>query len=98
MNETPAQILNLEDAVNYIKSQYGDPKRWKVRQRGFIDWKFGELAEYKGFQAAVAYAESVRLWYDFEKYNNCLLEQTYAAFLEAEKTIHHADQKAPIPA
>lgn len=80
----PAGMTPIE-AVVHIKSQIGNPAKFKVRKRGYVDWKFGELCEYQGFARAREYIESVRRWHDFEsKYTDCLLETTYEAFLKAE--------------
>lgn len=70
-------------AITLLKSFTSDPSKFLVRQRGFIDYKFSELARYKGYEAAIQYAESVRRWHDFERYKDCLLETSYAAFLVA---------------
>ncbi|HRI61223.1 MAG TPA: hypothetical protein PK228_15895 [Saprospiraceae bacterium] len=76
---TPAQ------AVAHIKAQTGDPARFRVRKRGYVDWKFGEVAEYLGYTAARAYAETMCRWYDYkEKYQDSLLDKTYQDFLTAE--------------
>lgn len=78
--------LSAEKALYYIKSQYGDTAKFKIRLRGFVDWKFGELSEYLGYEKAREYAESMRRWWDYgAKYQGCLLDTSYAAFLEAEK-------------
>ncbi len=79
---TPATAA---DAVATIKSMQPDSSKFRVRRRGYVDWKFGELSAYLGYQVAVDYAESVRRWVDFDKYQDCLLITTYSAFLEAER-------------
>lgn len=85
--KTGPEMLSSAAAVAYIKAQIGDNSKFKVRNRGFVDWKFGELAEHKGYIEAVRFIESVRRWHDYdEKYKGeCLLDKTYTAFLEAEK-------------
>lgn len=75
--------LDAQAALAHIKSCTGDPTRFKVRARGYIDWKFGELAEYMGYEAALQYAESAIRWYD-RKARGSLLEASFFAFLEAE--------------
>ena len=81
------------EAVKHIMGQTGDPTKFRRRQRGYVDWKFGELAEYLGFTGAEQYVLTVRRWYDYEsKYKGaCLLDETYSAFAEAQKmtTNHH---------
>lgn len=69
-------------AVEHIISQTGDPTRFKVRARGFIDWKFGELCEYLGYTEALRYTTAALRWFDRRAVGS-LLEQTYLAFLEA---------------
>lgn len=76
------------DAVDTIKAFQPDRNAWQVRLRGYVDWKFSELARYRGYPAAREYAESMRRWVNFaSKYQDCLLNTTYTAFLEAEKNI-----------
>lgn len=76
------------EAVAHIKSQTGDPNRFRIRQRGYVDWKFGELAEYLGYAAALDYARRMRRWYDYaQKYQGSLLDTTFEAFLEAETSL-----------
>lgn len=77
--------ITAHEAVIHIKAQTGNPDKFKIRKRGYVDWKFGELSEYQGYTRARQYIESVRRWHDFrEKYSDCLLETTYSAFLAAE--------------
>lgn len=75
--------MSTAEAVAYIKSQTGDPSRFKVRARGYIDWKFGELAEYMGYAEALRYADACIKWPD-GRARGSRLEATYYAFLEAE--------------
>lgn len=76
------------EAVQHLRAQRGDPTKFKQRKRGYVDWKFGEVCEYLGFDRALAYVHSMLSWYEFEqKYADCLLHTTYRAFLEAEKQI-----------
>lgn len=75
--------LTPAEAVAYIKVQTGDPTRFKVRTRGYIDWKFGELAEYMGYADALRYTEAALRWVD-GRARGSLLEATYFAFLEVE--------------
>lgn len=82
-NDAP---VSPAEAVAKIKAMQPDSTKFCVRKCGFVDWKFGELAAYRGYAAAVDYVESVRRWRDFSKYQDCLLIQTYNAFLEAEKS------------
>ncbi len=82
------QALTAAEAVAHIRAQTGDTSKFKTRQRGYVDWKFGEVAEYLGFTRAEQYAISVRNRFDFQaNYSECLLETTYTAFLEAEKQL-----------
>lgn len=72
-------------AVETIKNFTPDASKFLVRNRGFVDYKFSELARYRGYQAACVYAESVLLWHDIEKYRDCLLITSYEAFRAAER-------------
>lgn len=76
--------MTAAEAVSLIRAAKPDPTKFKIRARGFIDWKFGELAEFKGFAGAVMYAESAAGWVD-KKATDSLLLKTYAAFRAAEK-------------
>lgn len=83
----------LAEAVEYIRSQRGDTSLFKVRKRGYIDWKFSELAAYKGYDAAIQYADSVLRWFDAEKYADCLLITSYNAFRAAEAEVGQTQTK-----
>ena len=84
----------MGNPVHRIKSYTGNPERFIPQGRGFVDWRFGQVAEYLGFERAQAYAESMRRWYNFEShYTDCLLNTTYEAFLEAEKELSHANHE-----
>lgn len=80
---TDTAPIPATEAVARIRAMQPDRTRFVVRRRGYVDWKFGELAAYLGYQAAGEYVETVRRWYDFEKYRDCLLITTHDAFLEA---------------
>lgn len=75
--------MSPQEAVAHIKAQTGDPSRFKVRSRGYIDWKFGELAEYMGYEQALRYADACIKWPD-GRARGSRLEATYFAFLEVE--------------
>lgn len=78
--------MTSAQAVAHVKAQTGNPDKFRVRHRGFVDWKFGELSEYLGYAKACDYIHSVRRWHDFiSKYADCLLERTYADFVAADK-------------
>jgi len=82
------ETMTAADAVAHIRAQVGDTTKFRTRHRGYIDWKFGELAEYLGYAAALDYARRMRIWYDYQqKYQGCLLDTTFEAFLEAEKSL-----------
>lgn len=85
-NSAKTAPLSPEQAVSRIRAAKPDPTKFKIRHRGFIDWKFGELAEYKGFEAAVQYAEAAAAWANRSAEGSLLLE-TYRAFREAEKEV-----------
>jgi hypothetical protein len=85
--------ISAADAVAHIKSQTGDPSKFKLLRQGFIDWKFGELAEHLGFDHARRYAESAIRWAD-GKAAGSTLETSYKAFLEAEKSTHSHHEKS----
>lgn len=81
--------MNAAEAISHIKMQTGDAKKFQIRQRGYVDWKFGELAEYMGYSAALDYVTLMRSkWYDYEtKYQGqCLLDTTYTDFLNAHSS------------
>lgn len=82
-------ILSPAEAVEYIKSCTGDPGKFRVRPRGFVDWKFGEVCEYLGYDRAVEYVEHIsKMWWDWEmRYTDCLLATSYQEFLKFESTI-----------
>lgn len=76
------------DPVAIITAFTPDPTKWRRVGRGYVDWKFGQVAEYLGYQAAVDYVNTMRRWHDFEaKYQDCTLNTTYTAFCEAQKEI-----------
>ncbi len=78
--------LTTDAAIAYLRTCTGDPTKFKIRPRGYVDWKFGELCEYRGFADAVQYVEAMRRWHDFQtKYTDCLLNTTFEAFCRAEK-------------
>lgn len=77
--------ITPEAAISIIKAMRPDTTKFQVRRRGYVDWKFGELAAYLGYQGAVDYVASVRRWIDFDKYEESLLITSHTAFLEAEK-------------
>lgn len=85
--------LSAADAVAYIQSQTGDNSKWRLLRNGFIDWKFGELAEFMGYTAARAYAESAIRWAD-GKARGSTLEETYLAFLEATNPLQICDSSS----
>ena len=74
--------MTTAEAIQHIQSQKGDPSKFKIRHKGFIAWKFGELAEYKGYEAAVQYAEAAAKWAD-KAAEGSLLLTTYQDFLTA---------------
>lgn len=82
--------MHISEAITHIRQQTGDPYKFQIRQRGFVDFKFGELAEYLGYQGAVDYVTRMRtMWHDYEKkyQGQCLLDTTYTDFLNASNTI-----------
>ena len=84
------RTLDPAAAVAHIKACKPNSLKFIIRSRGTVDWKFGELAEYIGYEAARAEVEHKRrMWYDWEeKYSDCLLNTTYTAFLEAEQQLN----------
>jgi hypothetical protein len=81
-----APILSPQAAVLHILAQRGDPAKFKQRRRGYVDWKFGELAEYLGYDSALSYVQSVQSWFDYaDKFADSLLIITFAAFQEARQ-------------
>lgn len=73
------------EAAAQIRAMQPDPTKFIRVGRGYVDWKFSQVAAYLGFEGARAYAESMRGWHDYErKYKGCLLDSTYADFIQAE--------------
>lgn len=78
--------MENKDPVSTIKAFTPDPTKWRRIGRGYIDWKFGQVAEYLGYQGAVDYVATMRRWHDFDKnYTECLLNTSFTAFQEAQK-------------
>lgn len=77
-------MMSPNAAIDHIKSQRGNQDKFKLRARGYVDWKFGELAEFLGFEKARHYAEAAMRWPDAGRLESCLLFETYRAFAEAE--------------
>lgn len=79
----PSIQLTPEDAVQHILSQQGDRTKWRCRKRGYVDWKFGEVAEYMGYLDAVEYVRTMRRWYNYEEQykGQCLLDTSYNQFI-----------------
>ena len=66
--------------------------KFQIRQRGYVDFKFGELAEYLGYRSALDYVTRMRtMWHDYEKkyQGQCLLDTTYTDFLNASNSTQH---------
>ena len=77
-------MMSPKEAIAHIKAQQGDQDKWMLRARGYVDWKFGELAEFMGFEKARHYALAAMRWPDVSRFEGCLLFETYKAFAEAE--------------
>lgn len=78
-------MIEEPNAVAVIKAMTPDSTKFLNRKRGFVDYKFSELARYKGYEAACTYAESVLRWHDADKFAEAILLTSYAAFKEAEQ-------------
>jgi hypothetical protein len=80
----PVQLTPTE-AVAHIMRQVGDPTKFRNRHRGFVDWKFGELAEYRGYQGALDYVATMRRWYNYATAykGQCLLDESFELFQES---------------
>lgn len=76
-------------AVETIKNFTADPSCFLVRTRGFLDYKFSELARYRGYEGACQYAESVLRWHDADKFSDTILVTSYAAFRAAERNLNN---------
>ena len=77
-------------AVSLIRAMQPDPSKFVQRARGAVDMTFGQLAQYAGYKSAVEYIETARrMWWDWQsRYaGKCLLDTSYTAFLEAEKSM-----------
>lgn len=80
-------MTTAQDAIEQIRAMQPDPSRFIQTQRGFVDWKFSQVAAYLGYERAREYAETVRRWHDYEgKYKGCLLDITYQDFLNTLNT------------
>lgn len=75
-------MQDINQYITKVKNSKPNQQKFVTRKRGFVDYKFSELADYLGFDGAVDYAETVRRWFDFANYKNCMLEKTYQAFLD----------------
>jgi len=75
--------MENSEAIAYIKAQKGSPEAFRFRPRGFVDWKFGEVAEYLGFEGAKSYVQAALRWHDRKRFEGCLLFETYQSFLTA---------------
>jgi len=81
--------MSDENPVTVIKNFQPDPTKFRQQGQGFVDWKFGQVAEYLGYAEAVRYVETMRRWWDFElKYTNCLLNTSYEAFLKSSQALN----------
>lgn len=80
----------MTDAIAHIRALQPDPAKFIRWGRGFVDWKFSQVAAYLGYHAARDYAERMRRWHDYRtKYQGCTLDKTFQDFLEAETSITH---------
>jgi hypothetical protein len=75
--------------VETIKAFTPDPTKFRQHGRGYVDWRFGQVAEYLGYEGAIEYVATMRRWHDFKKFEDCTLNQTFIAFQEAEKEINY---------
>jgi hypothetical protein len=77
------------DPVDYIRACKADPSKWIERKRGFIDWKFSEVAEYLGYDDAHEYCQKMMRWYDYAKkyQGRCLLDVSYHQFLNHQSKL-----------
>lgn len=75
--------------VETIMSFQPDPSKFRQQGQGFVDWKFGQVAEYLGYAGAIEYVKTMRRWWDFElKYTDCLLNTSYEAFLKSLQALN----------
>ena len=75
-----------------IKAFTPDPCKFRQHGRGYVDWKFGQVAEYLGYQGALEYVQTMQRWYNFHTaYSDCLLNTSFMAFKEAETELNHAN-------
>ncbi len=72
-------------ATAQIRAMRPDPSKFIQSRRGYVDWRFSQVAAYLGFEAAKEYAETMRRWHDYEsKYQGqCILDMTFTDFLNA---------------
>jgi len=79
-------MQSMESPVQIIKAFQPDPTKFRQQGRGYVDWRFGQVAEYLGYQGALEYVNTMRRWWNFAtQYQDCTLNQTFIAFQEAEK-------------
>jgi hypothetical protein len=75
--------MTEEQAIAAIQTATPNPNNFVRRGRGYVDWKFSEVALYLGYQAAEEYVATVRRWHDFEtKFAECELIKSHSRFLE----------------
>lgn len=78
-------MTTAREALDHIRSLQPDPSKFIQWGRGYVDWKFSQVAAYLGYAKARDYAETMRRWHDYkEKYQGCPLDRTYQDFLTAE--------------
>lgn len=80
-------MTTASEALATIRALQPDPTKFIRYGRGFVDWKFSQVAAYLGYTQAREYAEAMRRWHDYRsKYQGSTLDRTYQDFLTAELT------------
>lgn len=80
-------MTTARQALDHIRAMQPDPSKFIRWGRGFVDWKFSQVAAYLGYAKAREYAEAMRRWHDYHsKYEGCPLDRTFQDFLCAEET------------
>ena len=79
-------MTTAQEVLHHIRALTPDPTKYiRPTARGYVDWKFSQVAAYLGYQKAREYATAMRRWHDYDtKYRGCTLDHTFTDFLTAE--------------
>ena len=85
--------ISPADAVRTIRAFKGDKTAFFYREKGFIEWTFGQLARYRGYEGALEYVRFAEKQHagGHAWVNNCRLLITYRAYLLAAEQVDADD-------